>query len=279
MAVFTKDNAAIREFIYLIVIETILSQHPAASDTIIATHSSNIFIIIASDSRTTQMDGKTNDYKRCKITLLDESSFFALAGLMYDTGQPAPFDLRDQAQVHYDPTVSPSSNAETWANAAQSIFTSYPLKWKENLASYLKKKDSGNVVTHGIFGRVSDRTDLVSIDIKYSQTALSTDFSHGAPTELPIGVGLWGSPITMPFVGELLRGDSETAAWWQKTVHRTSTTRGYSESETHAYELKAALERAIALDKDPDIGGDVAVLILDIGRPSSWFAPTSECKG
>jgi hypothetical protein len=274
VSILTHRYLPIRKFFYFLIVQTIFSQYSAHANTIIAVARTDSFVIVAADSRTVDTAGKQDDRHTCKITRLDDSSFFAASGAI-------PFDVKDQARIHYTSTIPLTDNAEIWANTAESIYYNQPNGWKEELAAGINNIEGGtDTVTYGIFGRLSaEHTDVVVVRIRYRRNPLTMVFYHRPPDEIQINkIVTWGSTNTSLFLNELLRGGTESAAQWELNVHQQAAVLGYGEMDAYVLRFKSAIETAINARTDPGIGGEVAVLVLERQKPARWFSQTSACK-
>lgn len=120
-------------------------------------------MIIAADSRT--IDAVGNQNETCKIAQLDAHSFFAYSGVTGNSDPTtSPFNVVEQAKIHYLSTVSISDNAEIWASTVQSLYQSKPNRWKEEMINGLHMVAGyGDAVTYGIFGRSNEHTDAAVV--------------------------------------------------------------------------------------------------------------------
>jgi hypothetical protein len=79
-------------------------------------------------------------------------------------------------------------------------------------------------------------------------------------------------------VTELLLGGTQKGALWRASVTRESDQRGFQSVDRHAFEMKRALDYAIATGVDPVTGDDVATLIVERDKPARWFSKPSVCN-
>lgn len=80
-------------------------------------------------------------------------------------------------------------------------------------------------------------------------------------------------------VTELLQGGTQKAVLWRASVAKDADNEGYRNVDRHAFEMKRALDYAIATGVDPAIGGEVATLIVGRDKAARWFSMPPACNG
>jgi hypothetical protein len=268
-----------RKILCIFLLEAWLVQQPVFDMTAILAKRTGSFIIIAADSRAISTGGKPRDDQTCKIQLLDRYSFFAGAGVTSNaSGTPGefPFVAKQEALHAYRPTASLEDVANAWANSMEAIYYGQPLTWKRGIVSALKKYQTNeHIIVQGVFGRTNTDVEMQQVDINYAETPTAISFSHKSPGEVINDETVtthWGTGSAWQFIAELLAGDAPKSAAWRTSVADVVALKGLPAVDGYAFEMKAELEAAISAGVDPAVGGEVAVLILERGKPARWYS-------
>lgn len=279
------ERLAIPVFCLVFVLEACCSGDVAAATTI-AVKRAKDFIIVAADSRVTDEDGRSRRRERCKITLLDDRSFFASAGVVAARAGGESGDTRFSAGqiAKYQYGASPDLElvADGWAAAMEMRFNALQYSWKKTTVNTMKRFHvEDHLFAQGIFG--SGRTTIAvwETPVHYNETPSAITFSHGATREIledEAGISLWGTNSGRAVMTELLQGGTRRAALWRASIARDAEHRGYQKVDRLAFEMKRALDYAVATGVDPVIGGDVAALIVERDRSARWFNKPSACS-
>jgi hypothetical protein len=113
------------------------------------------------------------------------------------------------------------------------------------------------------------------VDIDYTETPIAISFSHKSPAEViddEAVITHWGTSPAWQFIAGLLVGDTQKSTDWRTSIADEVALRGLQPVDGYAFEMKAVLEAAISAEVDPAVGGEVAVLILERGKPARWFS-------
>jgi hypothetical protein len=278
MTVLRYKNRLRRIFCFLFSL-TWLVQQPAFGMTAILVQRAGSFIIVAADSRAISTGGGLPDDQTCKIQLLDKYSFFAGAGITYNkSGTPGefPFVAKQEAINAYRPNASIESVADAWAGSMEAIFSKQPLTWKHGILTILKKYQADErIIVQGVFGRSHTDVEMRQVDINYTETPTAISFSHKSPADViddEAVITHWGTTPAWRFIAELLAGNTQKSKDWRTSTADEVALRGLPRVDGHAFEMKAVLDAAIAAAVDPTVGGEVAVLVLERGKPARWFS-------
>jgi hypothetical protein len=281
----TGERFSISVFCLILVLGTCWSLGTAAATTI-AVKRAKDFIIVAADSRVTGEDGRPRRREKCKITLLDDRSFFASAGVVSarEAGEPGAIRFSADRIAKYQYGASPDLRlvADGWAQVMEAKFNAQQYSWKRVVVNMQRRFDvEDRLFAQGIFG--SGRATIAAWEtrVNYDQMPSAITFSHGAIREIvedEEGINLWGTNSGRGLVIELLQGATPRAAQWRVSVAEEAEHHGYRHVDRLAFGMKRALDYAVAIGVDPAIGGEVATLIVERGRPARWFSKPSVCN-
>jgi hypothetical protein len=279
------ERLAIPVFCLIFVLDACCSGDIAAATTI-AVKRAKDFIIVAADSRVTGEDGRPRRREQCKITLLDDRSFFASAGVVAaragSESGVTKFSADQIAKYQYGASPDLKLVADGWAEAMEARFNAQQFLWKQTTVNTMRRFHvEHRLFAQGIFG--SGRTIIAAWEtqVNYDETPSAITFSRGATREIleeEAGINLWGTNSGRAVVTELLQAGTQKAALWRASVAREAELRGYQRVDRLAFEMKRALDYAIATGVDPAIGGDVATLIVERDRSARWFNKSSACS-
>jgi hypothetical protein len=257
----------------------------ARADTIIAVKRSKEFVIVAADSRVTASSGQRRAYEKCKITLLDARSFFAIAGVVSSKASSAgkvPFDAQREAARQFAPQAGLEAVADRWATVMQQKLSDQPESWKrEILRTLVKFHAEDNIIAQGIFGTAGEIADALDVAVNYNTTPQAISFSHREPRAIAddaAGLSLFGTLPGRSVVTDLLHANTPSASSWRARIADQAIKQRLGQIDSYAFAIKAALEAAIAANVDPAIGGSVAVLVLERGLPARWFSRPATCR-
>jgi hypothetical protein len=258
----------------------------AATATTVAVKRARDFIIVAADSLVTGDDRRPRNYGKCKITLLDDRSFFASAGVVSSKGNgkndATRFNAHQVARVSYGPSRDLRVVADAWADSMEEKFNVQRPSWKRAIVDAMKSFNAPDrVFIQGIFGSAHEAIAAWESTVNYNEISPMIRFSHTGSHEIAeneAGIRLWGTVSGGDVIRELLLGGTRNAAIWRASIAKESMSRGYQDADRYAFEMKAALDYAISAKVDPAIGGDVAALILQRDRPARWFNKPPVCK-
>jgi hypothetical protein len=285
------DHIASQRFVrgrstcFVIVLLLCLSADPVTATTI-ALKRTRDFIVVAADSRVTGDDGRPRAYAKCKITRLDDYNFFTSVGVVSarsgsGDGQ-SKFSADAVARQFYGAANELRVAADQWAAAMTEKFNAQQLSWKRSVINTLQRFHvEDHIFAQGIFATARPAINAWQMVIHYDQTPHTITFSSATATQIVADealVKLWGTVSGRTVVQELLQGRTPRAATWRASVAKQEAASEHVLADRNAFELKSALDYAIATGVDPAIGGDVAVLILERDRPARWFSKPSVCS-
>jgi hypothetical protein len=268
-----------------LVLETCVPGGNVAATTI-AVKRAKDFVVVAADSRVTGEDGRPRWRDKCKIMLLDDEGFFASVGVVSARGGGGAGEIRfsaDQVARHqYGASSDLRRVADGWAEAMEARFNAQQFSWKRSIVNTLRRfQVEDRLFAQGIFASSRATVAAWEAQVNYDETPSTITFSHAATREIvadEAGINLWGTNAGRAVVTELLQGGTEKSALWRASVTRESDQRGFQSVDRHAFEMKRALDYAIATGVDPAIGGDVATLIVERDKPARWFSKPSVCN-
>jgi hypothetical protein len=243
-------------------------------------------IIIAGEGRVTIRDQTTHDatpaeQEACKITLLDDHTFFIAAGprvSLTDGGQEPHIIIDAQEAAHniFIPSVDFSTLANLWGAMVSERFNTFqrqhnlpPPDLQDNLA--VRGIFGGSDIA-GNLGMSGERIRWSNSDGIFSDEPQSIEFSN----ELQMfSMGISHPEIQLEFQ----ENESDRAKTARTAMSRRIKQEHLTGADVYGAELQAKVQAMIEWSNDPSIGGHVSVLIGEPNRPLRWFLRSPACGG
>jgi hypothetical protein len=251
--------------------------------TVIGVLFSNKSVIVAADSREVDGHNRPVNDRKCKIDALDDAHFFFAFGRTTYADAASKNVLADAHQTArrvFTAAQSVHDVSETWAARMEADLQKVARVDHHSVASGLP---SGSIV-EGVFGGTDAQGHLTlskaGVGYSLSVTAnIALDHAtHDLKLEDEGTLQIYGIAETGPYFGEFLQNRTARVKNLRAKLLRDIDARALGPVDARALTLKTAVEFAIALAKDPRVGGEVSVLVAERGQPIRWFHQAAGCR-
>jgi hypothetical protein len=259
---------------YVIALFLLLHAPPESrSGTIIATKFSDERLIIAADSRVSDINGSLANERECKIHVIDKSLVFAGAGkqrIIYD--KKTFLDGTDIATRvrHSNSTASVGRVATLWAQQMKFVLGEVGASSREALLKGLKTE----IVVRGIFIGVAPKGRIAAYNAAIIYKLIGSKILLTSRVE-PLGRGIRVFSRDSAVFQEFLSHDTKRAVDWNTRLEKELDAKNIRDYDP--YRLIAGVEATIQWANDETIGGDVDALIMYKGGKIVWLKKKKNC--
>jgi hypothetical protein len=244
---------------------------------------SSHMIIIAGEGRVsirgqTTHDGTPAEQEACKITLLDEHTFFIAAGprVSLMEGGQIIVDAQEVAHNIFIPSVDFSTLANLWGAMVSERFNAF--QRQHNLPAPDLQDD---LAVRGIFGG-SDIAGNLGMSGERIRWSNSDGIFSGEPQSIGFSneLQMFSMGVSHPeILQEFQENESNRARTARMAVSRRIAQGRLTQVDAYGAYLQAKVQAMIEWSNDPSIGGHVSVLIGEPDRSLRWFVRSPACGG